>query len=284
MRVDRLALYGLLALAPFASRGGQEGATGELLATLEGRWSGTLTYVDYSSEREVEIPLRVRCEMAPGRDYLLQFQEFTDPGRVLRSLEVIVPGPEPDRVRTVAVGKGEINDSKYAITSRTVRSAESWTIVTEGEGWDDGEAAAKRVTQTLAGDVLVVSTTYRPIGAPDAEWKLRNTVRLERARTTPADLAGTWRVDLRPTPEAEAYYKDMVLAVDEGELSGTFYDSPIENACFNDDWGDVRFAFSTGDGSGAYYTTGVLRGDRIEGTTHSIGRSFVSVWTADRKP
>lgn len=45
----------------------------------------------------------------------------------------------------------------------------------------------------------------------------------------------------------------------------------------NTDWGEVHFAFTTADNSGAYNTSGVLHG-----TTHSLGRGFLAVWTAER--
>jgi putative lumazine-binding protein len=96
-------------------------------------------------------------------------------------------------------------------------------------------------------------------------------------------LIGTWVVDLRPTPEAPAYLKKMIItAVEKGALRGRFYDTEMSEGRVNGDWGAPRFSFKTGDGSGVYHTHGVLRGDRIEGTTYSEGRKFLSVWTAHR--
>jgi len=102
-------------------------------------------------------------------------------------------------------------------------------------------------------------------------------------------LAGKWRVDLRPTPDAEPYYRTMVIeSVKDGNLAGSFYGSDMERAMVNDDWaagadGDIVFAFVTRDGSGPYHTSGVLRDGRIVGVTHSLGRGFVSRWTAERE-
>lgn len=96
-------------------------------------------------------------------------------------------------------------------------------------------------------------------------------------------LVGTWQVDLRPTPDAEPYYQEFeVFDVEGSELTGRFYGSEIVQGSINDDWGQVRFAFTTQDGSGIYHTAGVLDGDRLSGTTHSLGRNFLSVWTAER--
>ncbi|MEO0557689.1 MAG: S41 family peptidase [Bacteroidota bacterium] len=96
-------------------------------------------------------------------------------------------------------------------------------------------------------------------------------------------LLGTWMVDLRPTPESETYTQPFILrASDDAPFSGSFYNSPIQSAVVNDDWGDLRVAFTTSDGSGVYHHTAVLRDGRLHGTTHSIGRGFLAVWTAAR--
>ena len=98
------------------------------------------------------------------------------------------------------------------------------------------------------------------------------------------DLFGVWQVDLRPTPDAEAYYKDFVVKSVKGrEFTGTFYDSPISNGRINTDWNAVYFAFTTSDGSGNYNHSGVLRDGKLEGLSHSIGRGFLGVWRGVKK-
>lgn len=96
-------------------------------------------------------------------------------------------------------------------------------------------------------------------------------------------LEGTWRVDLRPTPDADPYYQELVVSVSgESAVTGTFYGAPFRDFHANLDWGVLHFAFVTEDGSGEYHTTGHLVNGRLEGTTHSLGREFLSVWTAER--
>lgn len=104
------------------------------------------------------------------------------------------------------------------------------------------------------------------------------------AGTDAAALEGVWKVDLRPTPDAADYYQEMTISdVAEGTCAATFYGTEARECRINADWGAVRFAFVTRDGSGAYNHQGVLAADgTISGTTHSIGRDFLSVWTAAR--
>ncbi len=104
------------------------------------------------------------------------------------------------------------------------------------------------------------------------------------ARPDPGALVGTWEVDLRPTPDAEPYLQQFVVtSVDGDGFEGNFYGTPIEEGRLNVDWGAVRFAFVTSDRSGPYNHSGILDGGRMEGTTHSLGRDFLSYWTARRR-
>lgn len=99
----------------------------------------------------------------------------------------------------------------------------------------------------------------------------------------PQDLLGNWIVYLRPSPKSAPQEKAMrFTSLEKGLLKGSFYDTAFEAGRVNADWGAVRFAFTTRDGSSSYCTQGVLRGDRIEGTTLSEERGFLAVWTAHR--
>jgi len=95
-------------------------------------------------------------------------------------------------------------------------------------------------------------------------------------------LIGTWKIDLRPTPESEAYYQEMVISSVAGDsLRGTFYFSEIYSSHFNSDWGALRFAFTTSDGAGEYQTTVKLLEDgTLEGMTHAPHRDLLAYWTA----
>ena len=111
-------------------------------------------------------------------------------------------------------------------------------------------------------------------------------VAVEKPIQTPnADaLVGTWSVDLRPTPEADPYFQPFVVrSVDGNSFEGNFYGSEIANARLNGDWGALHFAFTTEDDSGVYHTSGFIDGDGLRGTTHSLGRDFLAVWSAKRE-
>ena len=97
-------------------------------------------------------------------------------------------------------------------------------------------------------------------------------------------LVGTWKVDLRPGPDAEPYLKEFVVTAVQGRsFSGSFYDAPISQGRVNTDWGKLRIAFVTADGSGPYYHSATLEGDILEGLSNSTGRDFLAYWTAVRQ-
>ena len=94
-------------------------------------------------------------------------------------------------------------------------------------------------------------------------------------------LVGTWKVDLRPLPDAEPYFQEFTItSVQDGSFNGVFYGAPITQGRINTDWGKLRIAFVTADGSGPYHHSAVLEGAELEGLTNSTGREFLAYWSA----
>lgn len=131
------------------------------------------------------------------------------------------------------------------------------------------------LTGLLALVLAAAPTPRAPIAAPSIEYQADD--------LDPSVLVGTWKVDLRPTPDAPEYFQKFeVRAVAGDSLVGTFYYSDVANGRINTAWGKVRFAFVTSDGSGKYNTSGTYEDGKLEGMTHATGRGFLSYWTATR--
>ncbi len=255
--------------------------TSPLLADLTGTWEGSLTYRDYQSDRRVQLPTRIDAQMSAAGDALVMEMAFTDPGYVVRSLDVLTVSPDEKTLRSASVSNGQIETEDWVITEWMAKP-DGWQCVLERDGMDDGRPARLRTTRELTGNTLRSLKEVRLTDQPDQEWAFRNELEVERTSPRTEDLVGRWKVDLRPTPDAEAYYQDMIIERQEDGLGVTFYSTPAEDVEVNVDWGQVAFAFRTADGSGGYFTSGRLVGDRIEGQTHAVGRGFFSLWTAER--
>ncbi len=119
----------------------------------------------------------------------------------------------------------------------------------------------------LTASVLAACSTTGPAIAPAA-----------------TDLVGTWQVDLRPLPSSQPYLQELVVTGVQGKaFTGTFYGAPISQARINTDWGALRIAFVTSDGSGPYNHSAVLNGARLEGLTNATGRDFLAYWSAAKR-
>ena len=107
-----------------------------------------------------------------------------------------------------------------------------------------------------------------------------------QAQTAPPSsaLVGSWKVDLRPSPDAPPYFQEFVVTKVTGEktFEGTFYGAPVSQARINTEWGAVRIAFVTADASGPYNHSAVLSNGKLEGLTNSTGRDFLAYWSASK--
>ncbi|NNE43121.1 MAG: hypothetical protein HKN12_02845 [Gemmatimonadetes bacterium] len=252
------------------------------LGELTGAWSGELMYVDYGSGREVVLPARVRGEAAAGNGVLLSHLTFTDPGYEVRSLDVSWVDASPPGLVSESFDGASSERAEWKVVS-SAKTPTGWTLVLSGEGMDNGASVDVRVTRTLEDARFTSTKEVRPRGETDAPWLTRNELRLTRVVPSAADLVGTWRVDLRQTPDAEPYYQEFVVKeAADGTFKGTFYKTKIKEARVNTDWGDLHFAFVTDPGKSPYHTSGRLVDGRLEGTTHSLERNFVSVWSAEK--
>lgn len=76
----------------------------------------------------------------------------------------------------------------------------------------------------------------------------------------------------------------VIEIVDGKKLAGSFYDSEFLDAEYSLRHGVLAFGAVTTDGKAPYNHSGSLVDGRIEGQTHSLGRDFLMIWTATRRP
>ena len=95
---------------------------------------------------------------------------------------------------------------------------------------------------------------------------------------------GHWKIDLRPTPDSEAYFQFFkVNAIYGNTFKGTFYGSEIKNGLINKNWSKIYFAFSTSDQSNEYFHSGYMKDGRLFGISYCPKRDFTAPWTGAKE-
>ncbi|MEL6625642.1 MAG: hypothetical protein AAFQ83_12810 [Bacteroidota bacterium] len=99
----------------------------------------------------------------------------------------------------------------------------------------------------------------------------------------PSLLIGTWQLDMTPQDITDDNFAMMrIRRVDDKGFYGTFYRKgvKIREGRFNTQRGILYGALVSGDNSGDYNTTFFLKEGILYGSTHSLQRDFLAVWTA----
>lgn len=100
---------------------------------------------------------------------------------------------------------------------------------------------------------------------------------------TDEELLGKWTIDLRPTPDSDAYYQVFhVESIKDNTFIGTFYGSPIEGALINRNWDKLFFAFSTADQNNEYFHSGYIENGKVFGVTYCPDREFTAPWNGNK--
>lgn len=96
-----------------------------------------------------------------------------------------------------------------------------------------------------------------------------------------AELTGTWKLDLTPGDLTDDNFTEMTIKeITPVKVKGEFYWTKMRKGQVNMAYEGIYFAFVTNDGSGDYNTSGHYKNGKLSGSTHSLGRDFLSVWTA----
>ncbi len=100
-----------------------------------------------------------------------------------------------------------------------------------------------------------------------------------------AVLEGNWKLDMSPENTSDTNFAKMVItSADGNEIQGTFYRDgvAIQEGRINTQTGVIYGALVSGDNSGTYNTSFYYKDGKLYGTTHSLSRNFLSVWTATK--
>ena len=102
----------------------------------------------------------------------------------------------------------------------------------------------------------------------------------------PTVLLGKWKLDMTPQDQSDSNFALMnITSIDGNSFQGEFYRDGVEirDAQINTQLGTVYGALVSGDNSGTYNTAFYYVDGMLKGTTHSIDKKFLSVWTATKE-
>ena len=124
------------------------------------RWTGTLTYLDYRSNKRVSIPSNLTVTQAGGDENAWVFEyEYPDE-------------PKANGKQTLKVGDGGTVFGGETVVERAGLDGGGFRLVTVKRGRDNDRDALFRYTYTLDGSAFSVTKEVRPEGA--AEFFERN--------------------------------------------------------------------------------------------------------------
>ena len=165
----KLCVLALLTAAAFAGLSPQQSpkVSAEDLRGLAGaRWTGTLTYLDYRSNKRVSIPSNLTVTQADGDETSWVFEyEYPDE-------------PKANGKQTLTVGDGGAVFDGGAVVERTGLDGGGFRLVAEKRGKDNDREATFRYTYTLDRATFTIKKEVRPEGA--AGFFERNTYSWKR--------------------------------------------------------------------------------------------------------
>lgn len=165
----RLCVFALLVASVFAGRFPQQApkVSAEDLRRLTGaRWTGTLTYLDYRSNKPVSIPSNLTVTQTTGDENAWVF-DYAYPEE-----------PKADGKRTLKIeDHGTVFDGE-TVVERAGLDSGGFRLVTVKRGKDNDREALFRFTYTLDGSAFSIRKEVRPEGA--AEFFERNTYSWKR--------------------------------------------------------------------------------------------------------
>ncbi len=153
-------------------------------ASMQGRWEGSLEYLDYSADKWFGIPVKTQIEDQGDKATMLRKSDFDDgpvTGMVrITSVELFDAAKSSVSVGTFRKGRAAEIMTYTVRMEGVAKDATHWTIVEETQSKDNNRPAMLRLTTTRDGDKV---ETLKQVDFTDdtvVEWLTRNRTRLTR--------------------------------------------------------------------------------------------------------
>lgn len=144
---------------------GQNTILSEDLNMLLGEWTGSLTYMDYSSNKPYTMPANVRVEQGKNEKQLLLF--ITYPNE-----------PNANSRNKITVSKNGLQLNKKEVTSKQIMPNQQVKITTEYEGKDNNQKALIKNIYLLGKNEFLIRKEVKFESSED--WLIRNEYKYTR--------------------------------------------------------------------------------------------------------
>ncbi|HEX8335402.1 MAG TPA: hypothetical protein VF621_01650 [Pyrinomonadaceae bacterium] len=153
MRLYMLALLAAATCSGLLPQQSPRASADDLRGLTGARWTGTLTYLDYRSNKRVSIPSNLTVTRADGDETAWVFEyEYSDE-------------PKANGKRTLKVGDGGAVFDGGAVVEQTSLDGGGFRLVAEKQGEDNEREALFRLTYTLDRSTFSIKKEVRPEGA-----------------------------------------------------------------------------------------------------------------------
>jgi hypothetical protein len=155
-------------------------------ASMTGKWTGQLEYLDYSENKWFGIPVVTTVEDQGDGATTIRRSDFDDGPKVgtVRITTVELFDPAKGMVTTGSFRKGRPTElTTYSVRlDGTSKDATHWTMIEETKSEDDDRPAMLRLTTVRAGDRIQTLKEVDFLDDAKSEWMSRNRVTLIKAR------------------------------------------------------------------------------------------------------
>ena len=149
----------------------------EAITSLDGDWTGKLTYRDYQSNKLESIPVDVAMETLPDGETMVQRYDYTDPGFQVYITSLIAVKDGLLTGASARAGRAFVTYYKdIALSAKT--SNTSWTAVLTSEAIDGNRPARVRETMVRDEGSLKVLKEVDYLDDSKDEWMFRNEITL----------------------------------------------------------------------------------------------------------
>ena len=148
------------------------------LTLLNGHWTGQLQYQDYSSDRNVILPMEVTIRLSPDKQFVISDVAYTDPGYKVYAHVVTRFDHENKKVHEYYFSKGNMTEHNYDI-DWIQHSDNKWIIEYSKQGQDGGKPANIKIRKTISADSYI---SQQWVQYADAEAFIRNQTLLNKSK------------------------------------------------------------------------------------------------------